>query len=254
MGKKKFSDLTATTALGLNDLFASSQVDTQAQTGYTSKKINAGNVAKSIVNDFEYPTDLPAFTNKTITGALNEIHNGTYLYKENETPYAIRQTPITANRCLEKLIGVSCAFNQLVNVISSSYTLASVSFSGADDTITLTVSNSNAPKVASFSVIQNHVYYYSGACKLGSGNGTQAFFGFFSSAFSSLQVVRAYSTDYVSGSGFYKPTNSNDRFGLRMDNNAELNSTGIFNKIQLIDLTAMFGSEVADYLYNLENS
>ena len=37
------------------------------------------------------------------------------VYTENETPYQIRTAPAGNNRTLEKLIGVSCAFNQLVD-------------------------------------------------------------------------------------------------------------------------------------------
>lgn len=74
MAKKKFSDLPATTSLGASDLLATSQVDADAQSGYTSKKITGGNVARSINADIEYPTDLET-EDKTIAGAINEINS-----------------------------------------------------------------------------------------------------------------------------------------------------------------------------------
>lgn len=44
-----------------------------------------------------------------------DVINAGPTYARDSVPYQLRQTPITANRTLEKLIGVSCAFNQLIN-------------------------------------------------------------------------------------------------------------------------------------------
>ena len=93
-----------------------------------------------------------------------------------QTPYQLRQTPITANRTLEKLIGVSCAFNQLVNT--------------GDTSINTTSGHKYVTKI-------NNVW------SIISGG-------------SAVTIV---------------------------DDSSDM----------LIDLTACFGSEVADYLYNLEN-
>ena len=55
--------------------------------------------------------------NQTDNTAKDFIKNKPWVpvYTENETPYQIRTAPANNNRCLEKLVGVSCAFNQLVN-------------------------------------------------------------------------------------------------------------------------------------------
>ena len=54
----------------------------------------------------------------------------------NKTPYAIRQTPSNiGNLCLEKLIGVSCAFNQLVNLSNGTKTAGGVTFTITDNRI-----------------------------------------------------------------------------------------------------------------------
>lgn len=98
------------------------------------------------------------------------------VYTENETPYQLRQTPITANRTLEKLIGVSCAFNQLVNT--------------GDTSINTTSGKKYLTKI-------NNVW----------------------------SII-------AGGSAVTIVDDSSD---------------------MVIDLTACFGSEVADYLYGLEN-
>ena len=171
------SELNSASQINTTDLLLMTQPDGDSQTGYSSRKGTVLQVANKLLKDTEYTTDLPNFDNKSVFGALNEIHNGTYIYKENETPYQLRQTPITANRTLEKLIGVSCAFNQLVNT--------------GDTSINTTSGRKYLTKI-------NNVW----------------------------SII-------AGGSAVTIVDDSSD---------------------MVIDLTAMFGSEVADYLYNLEQN
>ena len=110
--------------------------------------------------------------------AKDYIKNKPYVtvYTENETPYQIRTAPAGNNRTLEKLIGVSCAFNQLVN--------------SGDTSINTTSGHKYVTKI-------NNVW----------------------------SII-------AGGSAVTIVDDSSD---------------------MVIDLTACFGSEVADYLYNLEN-
>lgn len=171
------SELNSASQINTTDLLLMTQPDGDAQTGYSSRKGTVLQVANKLLKDTEYTTDLPNFDNKSVFGALNEIHNGTYIYKENETPYQFRQTPITANRTLEKLIGVSCAFNQLVNT--------------GDTSINTTSGHKYVTKI-------NNVW----------------------------SII-------AGGSAITIVDDSSD---------------------MIIDLTACFGSEVADYFYNLEQN
>jgi len=241
MGKKKFSDLDAITASGLNDLLATSKVDAQAETGYTSKKITVGNVAKSINGDFEYNTELPNFNNKTIVGALNEIHNGVYLYKENETPYQYRPTPLTANRTLEKLIGCSCAFNQLVQNSGISFTSTSTD---TRDIFALRIREINSPYTLLF--LENlttpkHIQTIV--------NATASFTGLMLYHDGSQSNIIGYSDNAFN-------VISGHKYLLNIDvTGADVSTVGgvSYDDFNLIDLTALFGSsEVADYFYNLE--
>ena len=109
---------------------------------------------------------------------VSQILNKPYVpvYTENETPYQIRTAPAGNNRTLEKLIGVSCAFNQLVD---------------SGDT--------------SINTISGHKYV---------------------TKINNVWLIIA------GGSAVTIVDDSSD---------------------MVVDLTACFGSEVADYLYNLEN-
>ena len=171
------------------------------------------------------------------------------VYTENETPYAIRQTPITANRTLEKLIGVSCAFNQLVN--SSRYstqTINDITFTkNADGTITVNGTASADTYLVIYELSPNrqaNKFFMSGCPNGGS-----------------------LSTYYLGGTYIWTNGKCDTGNGVIINDNDSLvysdnicihikSGVQIDNmtfKPNIIDLTACFGSEVADYLYNLEN-
>ena len=69
---KKFSELDSASALANGDLVALAQVDSGAETGYTSRKTTVGALANKIATDNEFTTALSRFTDKTLTGAINE--------------------------------------------------------------------------------------------------------------------------------------------------------------------------------------
>lgn len=217
----KISDLSNAVEISNNDLMEISAVNSSSDTGYSSVKATMTQIAEKIANDVQYSADLET-TAKTIVGAINEVNAGgggggasslddlddvdidspqdgqILLYDDandewvngdnvakslaesvkttDETPYQLRQTPITANRTLEKLIGVSCAFNQLVNT--------------GDTSINTTSGHKYVTKI-------NNVW------------------------------------SIIAG----------DSAVTIVDDSSDM----------VIDLTACFGSEVADYLYNLEN-
>ena len=234
------SELNSASQINTTDLLLMTQPDGDAQTGYSSRKGTVLQVANKLLKDTEYTTDLPNFDNKSVFGALNEIHNGTYIYKENETPYQLRQTPITANRCLEKLVGVSCAFNQLCGYQDETISQngISMSYSAATGKITVVVNNPT------------------GFCQLSFTNGNVT---------GGHKILITTSENLSTGMEFYARnvsiTAGKNSALSSLSDNAVLafyadNTTpnGTYEYIlQCFDLTACFGSEVADYFYNLEN-
>ena len=231
------SELTQASSINTTDLLLMTQPDGDAQTGYSSRKGTVLQVANKLLKDTEYTTDLANFENKTVFGALNEIHNGVYLYKENETPYQLRQTPLTANRCLEKLIGVSCAFNQLFKPVTYSNLGITITTSNGELTINGTSTAVNYITVNSDDKsISGHKYFVSFELSE-SINGIQ----FYND---NQGVIVFNGTDIQSATG-------NETWYIRIGENVTFDNVTVTP--QIIDLTACFGSEVADYLYNLEN-
>lgn len=257
------SELNSASQINTTDLLLMTQPDGDAQTGYSSRKGTVLQVANKLLKDTEYTTDLPNFDNKSVFGALNEIHNGTYIYKENETPYQLRQTPITANRTLEKLIGVSCAFNQLASITTSTETLDSGNITITRDGSTNTVryqSNGLNAMTDSGTVLggdywinivkPNHIIYITLGNNTDVPNFRQKMFASPNSSWTGSEPI--FAIEQTSKSVIARVPNGCNYvtwyFNIRANTTVDITF-----KPMVIDLTACFGSEVADYLYNLEN-
>lgn len=66
------SQMTSASQVNTNDLIMVVQPEQSSETGYTSRKTTALEVADKVVNGIEYSSDLQT-TDKTITGAINEV-------------------------------------------------------------------------------------------------------------------------------------------------------------------------------------
>ena len=166
---------------------------------------------------------------------------------ENKVPYQLRPTPVTANRCLEKLIGVSCACNQLcpISTNNNTQTLNSVTMTDNRDgsyTFSGTASADCIFQVMSQKSWQAHKYVLKGGANGGSATDY------------SLAMRGAGGDCFDFGNGNIWDATGNTWKGIVIYVKNGQNVDGLIFKPNIIDLTQMFGSEVADYLYNLENS
>lgn len=279
----KISDLTTAGAITNNDLMEISTVNSSSETGYSSVKATMTQIANKIANGVQYSADLET-TAKTLVGAINEVNAGggasflddlddvnislpqdkqVLLYDDandewvngdnvaeslaesvkttDQTPYQFRQTPITANRTLEKLIGVSCAFNQLVQNSGISFTSTN---SDTRDIFALRIREISAPYI--FFFLENltapkHIQTII--------NATASFTGLMLYHDGSQSNIVGYSdNDFNVISGH--------KYLLNIDvTGADVQTVGgvSYDDFNIIDLTACFGSEVADYLYTLES-
>ena len=250
------SELNSASQINTTDLLLMTQPDGDAQTGYSSRKGTVLQVANKLLKDTEYTTDLPNFDNKSVFGALNEIRNGTYIYKENETPYQLRQTPITANRTLEKLIGVSCAFNQLIqngNFESiSTWQTYQCSYTVADNVATITASSASGNLYitnGSISVSVGRKYLIRGTIKNNSGDTSRITFRIGDT----VKTIEVTSGNFETLETIVNVASINSRDYAQCEIYAYNNGKTYAKEVNIIDLTACLGSEVADYLYNLEN-
>ena len=255
------SELDSASAINTNDLLLMTQPDGEAQTGYSSRKGTVLQAATKMLKGIEFATDLPHFDNKTVLGGLEELSTGKANTSgeynelisgqanalkpsarlENETPYLFR--PSYSNGYgYETLIGGTCGFNQLVDLTSATSVGNFNIVSSYEMNCKVDITSTQYPALPSVTFTEGRKYY------IVVQNGTSANIRFY------------YDTSYTK----YNDTGANTKSERVVYANGftasvpflTLNSgalTGETIKLNVIDLTAMFGSTIADYVYTLES-
>ena len=176
----------------------------------------------------QYNDDMSGL-NDALNEAFNDVQKEIILDTgtENESPYQIRTAPSSiGNLALEKIVGLTVCFNQLIPDASTHQT-----GTGTGNWQLLD---------QRFSLINNHVYL----CLISGTFDNDTLFRF-------RDIPADIATDSVNGSFIYKSTtDTNNTTGLQPKITNGASYDYYYN---VIDLTAMFNPEVADYLYNLEN-
>ena len=261
------SELDSASAINTNDLLLMTQPDGDAQTGYASRKGTVLQTATKMLKGIEFTTDLPHFTDKTVLGALEELstgkantsgeYNGLISGQanalkpsarlENSTPYLFR--PSYSNGYgYETLIGGTCGVNQLVqngNFASvSDWTAYNVSYTVNNNEATLSYQDYNASLIQDFTIPSGHKVLVSVDAKIG----TAVRFDLF---FDDVMFAQPLTNDYATYASIIN-VDGNERLqiSLRAEN---ANDTGYIKNVMIIDLTAMFGTTIADYVYTLES-
>ena len=166
--------------------------------------------------------------------------------ENNKTPYSFRTSGGSidiGDREVDKLVGGTVAFNQLINITATQSTINDVEFTpNADGSVTVdgeasdnTAYNLTAENV---NLISGHKYYLAG------GVNNNLFID--NTITSSVLSKKPYSILECSAS------TSIARFRIRVVNGYDCDNVKIYP--QLIDLTQMFGSTIADYIYSLEQA
>ena len=182
----------------------------------------------------------------------NDMVGTSPTYTTDTEPYLMRQTAhvgVVGKCALNKLVGGSLGWNQLVQALSSSWTSESgvtATYSNGVATIASTVAT-NGIKIAAPSVIVGHKYLLTFAAM--SSNSYDIRFGYTSasgiqingqtsSSWQTFAAVKAcvatHAQVYIYGTTTYS--------GLQVRN------------AMIFDLTQMFGSTIADYVYGLEQA
>lgn len=185
---------------------------------------------------------------KEITEAERDI---TSIHKWTHTdPYLYKLSGDDA--VYDKLIGCSFGVNQLVQngnfADTSNWTVGNATLNVSSNEATLTATGSgNAYLAHTFSPIINHIYYMAATMKCTSGA-------------VDMQVGNAYkiysdiSSNYTQYAKLLKPTGTNPANYYFTGNNCSNGDIFNIKNAQLIDLTLMFGTEIADKAYTMEQA
>ena len=162
-------------------------------------------------------------------------------------PYLTRANSNTGNLALEKLVGLTVCFNQLANNsdLNATQTVSDVTYTNNGDgsfNISGTATANSQKRIVGNSWITteaNHKFYVGlnqtiANCKI--------------QIYANNNITRIGETQ--SGTIISNTTNTTALYAY-VSNGDTVNITGL--KFNIFDLTAMFGSEVADYLYTLES-
>lgn len=166
---------------------------------------------------------------------------------EESEPYLFRTSGGSTdigNRSYDKIVGGTVAWNQLINTSDfKTTTMEGVTFVvNGDGTITANGEATNHAMVSTRkNFVHNHVY-----CLLGSPkDGTNSTYY--------LDTGASIGRDY--GNGLVgKFTGASGSYYVRPYVRGGANANNLIFKPQLIDLTAMLGTTIADYIYNLEQA
>ena len=180
------------------------------------------------------------------------------VYVDDNEPYNFRTAGGSADigdRMYEEVVGGSIVWNQLIDGVTNTTTNSGITFTKTDDH-TITASGTATARVSLrmnrlhlIAVEPNHVY-----CVRGMEQNSQNIALIFNGFSESGSYVTTY-TNTDKGNGFVlKNTRENVKkvnIECTIPNGTELSKSYIIQP-QLIDLTQMFGSTIADYIYTLE--
>ena len=242
---KKFSELTAASTIGNNDLVAIAHEDAQAETGYVSQKATASQMGQKAVHGIEYETLLANFPSgkRNPTDAIEYVRN--FLF--SQLPVNTASGSIANFNTSLALPLVSGKFGLPYDV--NGYTGMNIGYVDFNQLVTSTYlyimrttainwTNINA---FTFSLISEHKYLVMINGKTVNGGNIG---------------LRDMTEDLV-----YRP-----QVGYSFIYSSTINSSntttvqgqwseGVTNAyLNIFDLTAMFGSTIADYIYSLEQS
>ena len=196
-------------------------------------------------NALEYESEIP-YNAEGYTG-LRVINTRT-APAYDKTPYLFRKTPSGyGNSCIEKLTGLSVAFNQLVQngnfEDTSAWSVVTANFSVSGNVGKFTATAQNGRISQTIAVLSGHKYLLLGEIK----------------ASSNLVGLTGFATFNSNGSGNWETfsiivpvsTSGNAYFITRDNRSSGWDEVQIRN-YNCIDLTQMLGSTIADYIYSLE--
>ena len=223
---------------GLEDTYIAPQVDdTLAVTGAAADAKTVGDALDAVNGTLATKADADGTYTDMAVGDVVSDKKIT-----DTTPYLFRPSASVGERAYETLVGASVGWNQLVQSARASTQVYGLTITrsedGTSDTITGTATNTGNVTLtgASVTAVANHVYI--GSFGTASVSGCVLNFSTIGAVGTIAQLV--------------KPTASRD-LGITayITSGATINITV---KPQIIDLTALLGTTIADYVYSLESS
>ena len=196
-----------------------------------------------------------------LASVLGNKSNVSYEWITEKVPYISRNTANgmdVTSLCKDKIVGGTVAWNQACSKLGRVRSTLSSNINGTSDIVcTSTGGNSSfgvVPKgqSADYKYIENHIYLVSINITDISVNDFKRF-----SCETSLGSVSPYFTTVGRFESICKPTSTSAKSvfcNVKTTGGSTTSDNFTFNSMQVFDLTQMFGSTIADYIYSLEQS
>lgn len=184
------------------------------------------------------------------TGYYPDLYAGGLVTDKGETdvsPYTFRASKALGYReSLNQIVGATVGWNQLAEIVGYQSPLNGVTFTvNGDGSVTVNGTASGNARWSGYlaPAIAGHVYYSQG-CPSGGGDSTYRMYSSYIGASldrGSGRVVKYTGTSYPDGRG-------------EIFISSGYTANNLVFKPQYFDLTAMFGTTIADYIYSLEQA
>lgn len=158
----------------------------------------------------------------------------------------------------DTIVGGSVVWNQLASLDAAKWGGSRMSITSNGTAVTLTPTSGTSIKYVSCVVTPNHKYLATGIFVYSLSN-YDIYYGIWRTGSTNDYVVRdnvSYdtATEDVKFCRIFDAGDLGERFRFQMSTSATTENYAVIDKPQLIDLTAMFGSTIADYIYGLETA
>lgn len=217
---------------------------TLEESGKAADAKATGDALGEINEALETKAEIDGYYEEMTVGDAGQLVSTVYVEESN--PYLYRTTGGSADvgnrEYLDKLVGVSVAWNQLFEPNVRTFTVYGVSITiGADGKYSMSgTANGSGGRgypwnVANINIVAGHVYYpVPGVALLASNVSDGSYYG----GFEANKLTK-------------KSTSAQVYFGINVVNGTEYNESGTLG---LIDITQTFGTAIAEYAYSLETA
>lgn len=199
--------------------------------------------------------DFEAYTEQTYNQDIEVTYTPT---STNNIPYNFKAVgDIYGDRLSESIVGGTVAWNQLAPNELQGYANEHINKTVSGDEITVTSNTDTAYlKGVTRGASSGRVYLASTYLKSDGTTGVSLGFRKNGVFINIVPGGTAWQTNtaYMQYQVMAKVTESGVAFGIFLKNDTLTNGYGVFKNVQLFDLTAMFGSTIADYIYSLEQA
>ena len=191
---------------------------------------------------------------------------GSAEYQSDTEPYLLRQAPY-GNYEVDKIVGGTIAWNQIIQngnfTSTTKWTPVRGTISASSNILTYTVTELGGGGAQNrieqmYTFVPNHVYLFSWFFKPTHTTTAQLILGG-GSSYAVYKTINANANVWTNYTTVQKPASNypNMDFGFKANSSTDgyaVNDTAQFKDITCFDLTQMFGSTIADYIYSLETA